>query len=79
MPEEPKSESSFEKGTTGRTKMRRQKKSDEENQGHGLKILTLNQMLCRLPISLSQLKPGNNSENLKNEIRQLYSLYSSKK
>ena len=79
MPEEPKSESSFEKGTTRRTKMRRQKKSDEEIQGHGLKILTLNQMLCRLPISLSQLKPGNNSENLKNEIRQLYSLYGSKK
>ena len=49
MPEEPKSESSFEKGTPGRTKMRRQKKSDEENQGHGLKILTPNQMLCRLP------------------------------
>ena len=79
MPEEPKSESSFEKGTPGRTKMGRQKKSDEENQGHGLKILTPNQMLCRLPISLSQLKPGNNSENLKNKIRQLYSLYSSKK
>ena len=49
MPEEPKSESSFEKVTPGRTKMRRQKKSDEENQGHGLKILTPNQMLCRLP------------------------------
>ena len=29
--------------------MRRQKKSDEENQGHGQKILTPNQMLCRLP------------------------------
>ena len=79
MPEEPKSESSFEKVTPGRTKMRRQKKSDEENQGHGLKILTPNQMLCRLPISLSQLKPGNNSENLKSKIRQLYFLYSSKK
>ena len=37
-------------------------------------------MLCRLPISLAQLKPGNNSEKLKNEIRQLlYSLYRSKK
>ena len=42
----------------------------------GLKILTPNEMLCRLPISLAQLKAGNNSEKLKNEIRQLlYSLY----
>ena len=49
-------------------------------QGHGLKILTPNQMLSRLPISLAQLKAGNNSEKLKNEIRQLlYSLYRSKK
>ena len=37
-------------------------------------------MLSRLPISLAQLKVGNNSEKLKNEIRQLlYSLYRSKK
>ena len=49
-------------------------------QGQGLKILTPNQMLSRLPISLAQLKAGNNSEKLKNEIRQLfYSLYRSKK
>ena len=48
--------------------------------GLGLKILTSNQMLSRLPISLAQLKAGNNSEKLKNEIRQLlYSLYRSKK
>ena len=48
--------------------------------GQGLKILTPNQMLSRLPISLAQLKGGNNSEKLKNEIRQLlYSLYRSKK
>ena len=46
----------------------------------GLKILTPKQMLSRLPISLAQLKAGNNSEKLKNEIRQiLYSLYRSKK
>ena len=46
----------------------------------GLTILTPNQMLSRLPISLAQLKAGNNSENLENEIRQLlYSLYRSKK
>ena len=37
-------------------------------------------MLSRLPISLAQLNTGNNSEKLKNEIRQLlYSLYRSKK
>ena len=49
-------------------------------QGQGLKILTPNQMLSRLPISLAQVKAGNNSEKLKNEIRQLlYSLYKSKK
>ena len=54
---------------------------NSENQlGLGLKILTPNQMLSRLPISLAQLNAGNNSEKLKNEIRQLlYSLYRSKK
>ena len=37
-------------------------------------------MLSRLPITLAQLKAGNNSEKLKNEIRQLlYSLYQSKR
>ena len=47
-----------------------------EQQGSGLKILTPNQMLSRLPITLAQLKAGNNSEKRKNEIRQLlYSLY----
>ena len=54
---------------------------NKQNQsGKGLKILTPNQMLSRLPISLAQLNAGNNSEKLKNEIRQLlYSLYRSKK
>ena len=54
---------------------------NEQNQrGKGLKILTPNQMLSRLPISLAELKAGNNSEKLKNEIRQLlYSLYWSRK
>ena len=47
--------------------------------GYGLKILTPDQMLSRLPIFLAQLKEGHNSEKLKNEIRQLsYSLYRSK-
>ena len=45
----------------------------------GIKILTPNQMLSRLSISLAQLEAGNNSNKLKNEIRQLlYSLYRSK-
>ena len=55
-------------------------KFNKQNQeGKGLKILTPNQMLSRLPITLAQLKAGNNSEKLKNEVRQLlYSLYRSK-
>ena len=54
---------------------------NQQNQaGQRLKMLTPNQMLSRLPISLVQLKAGNNSEKLKNEIRQLlYFLYRSKK
>ena len=40
-------------------------------QAKGLKILTLDQMLSRLPITLAQLKAGNNSQKLKNKIRQL--------
>ena len=48
-------------------------------EGKGIKILTPNQMLSRLPITLAQLKARNNSEKLKNEIRQLlYFLYRSK-
>ena len=47
--------------------------------GSGLKILTPNQMLSRLAISLAQLEAENNSNKLKNEIRQpLYSLYRSR-
>ena len=37
--------------------------------GGGLKVLTPDQMLSRLPITLAHLKAGNNSEKLKNEIR----------
>ena len=51
-----------------------------DQSGEGIKILTPNQMLSRLPISLAQLNAENNSEKLKNEIRQLlYSLYKSKR
>ena len=50
-----------------------------ETKGKGLKILTPKQMIQRLPIALAQVKAGNNSENLLNEIRQIvYSLYQSK-
>ena len=55
----------------------------KEQEGTGanemFKILTPNQMLKRLPIALAQVKAGNNSESLLNEIRQIvYSLYRSK-
>ena len=47
--------------------------------GTGLKILPPKQMLQRLPIALAQVKAGNNSESLLNEIRQtVYSFYQSK-
>ena len=50
-----------------------------EQGGTSLKILTPKQMLQRLPIVLAQVKAGNNSESLLNEIRQIvYSLYQSK-
>ena len=55
------------------------KKLAKEQEGTGLKILTPNQMLKRLPIALAQIKAGNNSESLLNEIRQIvYSLYRSR-
>ena len=67
--------------------------SDEESdeqQGQGLKIMTLKQLITRLPSLLAQLKAGNNSQKLKNEIiyyilynimyyiQIVYSLYRSK-
>ena len=57
--------------------------SKESQEGEGankmLKILIPNQMLKRLPIALAQVKAGNNSESLLNEIRQIvYSLHRSK-
>ena len=55
------------------------KSKQNETKRKGLKILTPKQMLQRLPIPLAQVKAGNNSENLLNEIRQIvYSLYQSK-
>ena len=50
-----------------------------ETKGTGLKKLTPKQMFQRLPIALTQVKAGNNSVNLLNEMRQIiYSLYQSK-
>ena len=55
------------------------KTNTRATQGTGLKILTPKHMLQILPIALAQIKAGNNSESLLNEIRQLvYSLYQSK-
>ena len=52
---------------------------DRATKGTELKILAPKQMLQRLPIALAQVKAGNNSESLLNEIRQIvYSLYQSK-
>ena len=53
--------------------------SDTSKKGKGLKILTNQQMLNRLPVVLAEIQAGNNSIKLKNETRQiLYSLYRSK-
>ena len=50
----------------------------KQNEGKRLKMLTPKQMIQGLPIALAQVKSGNNSENLLNEIRQIiYSLYQS--
>ena len=51
----------------------------QNQQGQGIKILTPNQMLNKLPIALAQLNAGNSSNKLENKIRQLlYSFYRSK-
>ena len=64
----------FDEFTSRASEARRQAKK-----GIGLEILTPNQMLKRLPIALAQIKAGNNSEILLNEIRQIvYSLCRSK-
>ena len=57
---------------------------EEFNKKHqprqGLNMVIPDQMFSRLPTTLAQLKAGNNSEKLKNKIRQLlYSLCRSKK
>ena len=55
------------------------KSNQNETKGKGLKTLTPKKMLQRLPIALAQVKAGNNSESLLNEVRQIvYFLYQSK-
>ena len=51
-----------------------------QNETTGMRLkISPKQMLQRLPIALAQVKAGNNSESLFNEIRQIvYSLYQSK-
>ena len=64
----------FDEYTLRASEARRQAKK-----GTGLKILTPNQMLKRLRRALAEIKAGNNSKSLLNEIRQIvYSLYRSK-
>ena len=48
-----------------------------KQEGTGFKILTPKQMLQRLPIALAQIKAGNNSQSLLNDIRQI--VYNQKK
>ena len=60
-----------ERGTTNMSDLESEESASERRNQPGkcLKILTPNQMLSRLPISLGQLKARNTSEKLKNEIR----------
>ena len=53
---------------------------EEVTEGKGIKSFTPNKLLTRLPISLAQIKAGNNSFKVKNKIRQiLYPLYQQKR
>ena len=50
-----------------------------DQSGKGLKILTADQMLSRLPITLAQLKPRNNLKNLKMKLDNYYILCTDKR
>ena len=68
--------------TTDMSDLESEKSAEQrrDQSAKGLKILTPQQMLSRLSLSLAQLKAGDSSKKLKNEIRQvLHSLYKSKK
>ena len=72
MPEIENEESAEQLDTTDMPELESDKFAAQRRnkQGKGLKILTPNQMLSRLSISLAQLKAGKNSEKFKNEIKQ---------
>ena len=77
-----KQESDEEPDTTDMPELESEEPAEQnkKQRGVGLKILTPNQMLSRLSITLAQLKAENNSQKLIKEIRQLlYSLYCSEK
>ena len=54
----------------GKNKVRNE--AAKEQEAAGLKILTPKQMLQRLPIAFAQVRAGNDSENLLNEIGQIF-------
>ena len=62
--------------TSGMPPLESEKDAEKRQKGKGLKTITPKQMITRLPILLSQLQAGNNSQKLKDEVRQnIYSLY----
>ena len=92
--DEEKSTLQPEKTIPERVKLRKQKVDDEDlsnlptlegneeevKEGKGLKIIVQNKLLTRIPILLAQIKAGNNSSKLKNEMRQIpYLLYQQNK
>ena len=79
--EQPNKEADEQPDTTEMSDLESEKsvKQKRNKKGFELKILTPDQMFNRLPISLAQLKAGNNSEKITNKITKLlYSLYRSK-
>ena len=51
---------------------------EEVKEGKGLRILTQNKLLTRLPILLTQIKAGDNSDKLKTKLDKYYIFYISK-
>ena len=51
---------------------------EEVKEGKGLRILTQNKLLTRLPILLAQIKAGDNSDKLKTKLDKYYIFYISK-
>ena len=75
-----KQESNEQPDTTDIPELDSEEYSAERRNQPAQELKIPDQMLSRLPITLAQLKPGNNTQNLLNGIRQLfYSFYRSKK